>query len=446
MNLLTTRSLIAVAGRAVLLALLALSGWVSTVHCQEGGSPPADLPLPNQIIPDLPTGNSHPLAEMIDGHVTPVSGCASCGSTPLGGGLGGMPRGASGASLYDPVGCCPGSECGQGRNTCYGCDHDGFLARMLCGVYECLACPDPCYEPGWRPIMDIGFFTECARPISQQRIRMTAFQNMTNYTRNSYKMAPPPLGPAVFNQSTNIYGVAPSVNIYEASLYTEIAAGNVGVILDVPFLMTDFSGGIGVTGNSNPSENYQTYGGSGFGNMTTGIKSTIFDSELLQVGWKTVTNLPVGIPLKGLGNGLTSMEIGCLLGLKISEDSFLQANLTEWIPFGGLWPYPGAMFITRLSLNHKVWQANPKVPVFVNLEYAGYFFQAGSYLPYGGGGSATSYLPLYSAGGSYQQLGPGIRMFMTEKMDAGFAAQFSLNPESGSWGDQQYRVDFRFRY
>ncbi|MCE2804185.1 MAG: hypothetical protein LW700_03105 [Gemmataceae bacterium] len=443
MNLLTTRSLIAVAGRAVLLALLALSGWVSTVHCQEGGSPPADLPLPNQIIPDLPTGNSHPLAEMIDGHVTPVSGCASCGSTPLGGGLGGMPRGASGASLYDPVGCCPGSECGQGRNTCYGCDHDGFLARILCGVYECLACPDPCYEPGWRPIMDIGFFTECARPISQQRIWMTAFQNMTNYTRNSYKMAAtaPSYGigptPAV-GKNGSLFTVAPSVNIYEASLYTEIAAGNVGIILDVPFLLTDFEGGL-IKGS----------GGSGFGNMTTGIKSTIFDCELLQIGWKTVTNLPVGVTTVGLGNGLTSMEIGGLIGVKVSEDTYLQANLTEWIPFGGFMPFPGAMFITRLSLNHKVWQANPKIPVYMNLEYAGYFFQAGSYLPYAvvdSGTSITSVLPLYSSGGSYQQLGPGIRMFMTEKMDAGFAAQFSLNPESGSWGDQQYRVDFRFRY
>lgn len=437
MNLLTTRSLIAVAGRAVLLALLALSGWVSTVHCQEGGSPPAYLPLPNQIIPDLPTGNSHPLAEMIDGHVTPVSGCASCGSAPLGGGLGGMPRGASGASLYDPVGCCPGSECGQGRNTCYGCEHDGFLARMLCGVYECLACPDPCYEPGWRPIMDIGFFTECARPVSQQRIRLTSYQHMTNYTRNSYKIAPPGLGPPMTAARAPYYLVDPSVNINEASLYTEIAAGNVGIILDVPFLMTDFEHGL-LTGG----------GGSGFGNMTTGIKSTIFDSELLQVGWKTVTNLPVGLTTVGLGNGLVSMEIGGLVGLKISEDCFFQANFTEWIPFGGLMPfYPGAMFITRMSLNQKVWQANPKVPVFLNLEYSGYFFQAGGYAAYENiQTNPWASTPVTSPGYSYHQLGPGIRVFMTEKLDAGFAAQFSLNPEQGSWGDQQYRVDFRFRY
>lgn len=429
-----------------LCALILLAGGSFPCLAQDEPAGLGDFLLPNQIVQDLPRIGSVAPSSPLDGNILQTSGCASCGTSPMGSGLGRMTGGGIAPNMYDPVGCCAGSECGQGRSTCYGCEHDGVLARMLCGIYECLACPDPCYEPGWRPIMDIGFFTECARPISQQRVRMTAFQNMTNYTRNSYKMAPPSLGPTVYNQSTKIYAVAPSVNIYEASLYTEIAAGNVGVILDVPFLMTDFSGGIGVTGSSTPSENYQTYGGSGFGNMTTGIKSTIFDSELLQVGWKTVTSLPVGIPLKGLGNGLTSMEIGALIGLKISEDSYLQANLTEWIPFGGLWPYPGAMFITRLSLNHKVWQANPKVPVFVNLEYSGYFFQAGSYLPYGGGGSATSYLPLYSAGGSYQQLGPGIRMFMTEKMDAGFAAQFSLNPESGSWGDQQYRLDFRFRY
>ena len=438
-----TKTLKAIAKRALLLTLLAYSGLVVPASAQEPDTAPAELPLPNQIIPDLPNSNTHPLSQIIDGNITPTSGCASCGSAPLGGGLGGMPRGAGGASLYDPVGCCPGSECGQGRNTCYGCEHDGFFARMLCGVYECLACPDPCYEPGWRPIMDVGFFTECARPVSQQRIRMTAYNHMTNYTRNSYKMSstPPPssngIGPLpAVTMSGSTTSVAPSVNIYEASLYTEIAAGNVGIILDVPFLLTDFEGGL-VNGS----------GGSGFGNMTTGIKSTIFDSELLQVGWKTVTNLPVGLTLVGLGNGLTSMEIGGLIGLKVSEDTYLQANLTEWIPFGGIMPFPGAMFITRLSLNHKVWQANPKIPVFMNLEYAGYFFQSGSYLPYVDFPSAPYYvLPVNSSGYSYHQLGPGIRMYMTEKLDAGFAAQFSLNPEQGSWGDQQYRIDFRFRY
>ena len=96
-----------------------------------------------------------------------------------------------------------------------------------------------------------------------------------------------------------------------------------------------------------------------------------------QLGWTVKTNLPVGLTTVGLGNGLVSMEIGGLVGLKISEDCYLQGNFTEWIPFGGLAPfYPGAMVITRLSLNQKIWQANPKVPVFLNLEYSGYFFQA----------------------------------------------------------------------
>lgn len=399
--------------------------------CAQEGSLPGDLLLPNQIVPDLPKPIGELPAPKMDGGLLQV-GCPGCGTGSLGGGLGGMSGGGSGSGRYDPVGCCPGGECGQGRSTCYGCEHDGVVARILCGIYECLACPDPCYEPGWTPIMDIGFFTECARPVSQQRIRMTSYQHMTNYTRNSYKIAPPGLGPIPKRTG---YFVNPSVNINEASLYTEIAAGNVGVIFDVPFLLTDFEHGL-INGG----------GGSGFGNMTVGTKSTIFDCELLQIGWVLKTNLPVGLPLVGLGNGLVSMEVGALLGLKISETTFLEANLTEWIPFGGLQPfYPGAMFISRLSLNQKIWQANPKIPVYMNVEYAGYFFQAGGYSPYVYAGSTTP-MPVNSPGYSYHQMGPGIRVFMTEKLDMGFAAQFALNPEQGSWGDQQYRIDFRFRY
>ncbi len=42
--------------------------------------------------------------------------------------------------------------------------------------------------------MDVGFFTECVRPVSQQRIQFTSYRHMTNYDRNSYKSRLFPLG------------------------------------------------------------------------------------------------------------------------------------------------------------------------------------------------------------------------------------------------------------
>ena len=418
--------------QACALALLACLAWTS--HGQEFSRDLDTFPVPAKIITDLPP---IPAPEQpFDGALLQVSGCASCGSGLVGSGLGRMSGGGSPSSRYDSVGG-GGPDCSLGRKNCACCEHDSFTARLLCGLYECLACPDPCFEPSWEPITDVGFFTECARPVSQQRLRMTSYQHMTNYTRNSYKIAPPGLGPIMTTARAPYYLVDPSVSINEASLYTEIAAGNVGVTIDVPFLMTNFEHGL-IKGG----------GGSGFGNMTVGTKSSLYDSELMQVGWSLKTNLPVGLPLVGLGNGLVSMEVGALIGLRISDTCYLQANFTEWIPFGGLMPFfPGAMFINRLSLNKKVWQANANVPVFMNVEYSGYFFQAGGYTPYELLTSVPSpSIPVTSPGYSYHQLGPGVRVYMTDKIDTGFAVQFSLNPDQGSWGDQQYRLDFRFRY
>ena len=401
---------------------------------------PALLPLPAALAQDfLPP---RPLSGVIieessapgtlpdfDGGLLQTGHCASCGTGVLGGGLGRIGGGGmASASALDPVGC-PGPACVPGKLNSYCPENEGFMARFLTGLYECLMVQDPCYEPGWRPIMDVGLFTECARPVSQQRIRMGTQQHMTNYTRNSYRMAPFPIGPLAGNP---LYYVNSYTNIYEASLYTEISAGNVAATFDVPFVLTNFS--------DNGS------GGSGFGNMVVGTKSTIFDSEFLQVGMSFKSSLAVGLPISGLGNGLTSIEPGVLVGMKISEDMFLQMNFNEWIPFGGVPPYPGAMLIVSGSLNRKLWQANPAVPLFGAIEYAGYYFQSGGYTPYQTIASTTNLPFVASSGSSYQQLGPSLRLFMTEKLDMACGAMFALNPSQGSWGDQQYRVEFRFRY
>ncbi len=425
--------------RSAIILFVFFFGLVQNSSCQETGKEPALFPLPGESggeidsplkLSPLPVSASETFPPLTGSFysgsddILPVSGCASCGSGTIGGGFGRLSRGA-GASRYDSVGC-GGPDCSVGRTTCYACEHDGFFARLLCGVYEAVACPDPCYEPGWAPLMDVGFFTECVRPVSQQRIQFTSYRHMTNYDRNSYKIAAFPLGPI----SQINYTISPYLTMNEASLYTEIAAGNVGLTFEVPYVGTTVD---------------QGYGGAGFGNMTVGTKTTMVDTELLQLGSAIKTNLPVGLSLKGLGNGLVSMEMMGLFGLKISETCYLQGNLSGWVPFGGVVPFPGTMFITRFSLNKQVWEANPVIPLFLNLEYSAYYFTSGNYTPYQLGTPGPQNA-MASSGQSYQQLGPGIRLFMTDKLDVGFGTQFSLNPSMGSWGDQQYRVDFRFRY
>jgi len=410
------------ASQAAGICLLTALAWAFPAFAQDA----APRPLAGTIIED-PGPLPAPLAGF-EGGLIQAGHCASCGTGVLGGGLGRLGGGLPAADPLDPVGC-PGPHCVPGKLNSHCPEHEGFMSRLLTGLYECLMVPDPCYEPGWRPIMDVGLFTECARPVSQQRIRIGSQQHMTNYTRNSFRMAPFPIGPIPGNP---LYYVNSYANTYEASLYTEISAGNVAATFDVPFVLTTFS--------DNGS------GGSGFGNMVVGTKSTIFDSEFLQVGMSFKSSLAVGLPISGLGNGLTSIEPGVLVGMKISEDMFLQLNFNEWIPFGGVPPYPGAMLIVSGSLNRKLWQANPAVPLFGAIEYAGYYFQSGGYMPYQTIASTTNIPFVSSSGNSYQQMGPSLRLFMTEKLDMACGAMFALNPGQGSWGDQQYRLEFRFRY
>src|SRR5207244_936764 len=79
------------------------------------------------------------------------AGCSSCGA---GGGT--LSHGGYAASEVAPApgpGCACGSgNCVPGRlHNCSPCEASTCVGRFLCGVYECICCPDPCYDPKWIP-------------------------------------------------------------------------------------------------------------------------------------------------------------------------------------------------------------------------------------------------------------------------------------------------------
>ena len=97
------------------------------------------------------------------------AGCASCSAGLLGqpptevGDIGGC------ASCGCSSGCVPGRkpcDC-----CCDACDGPG---RFLCGIYQCICCPDPCYDPCWVAGANNAFFVDGARPVNQTRIRWDA--------------------------------------------------------------------------------------------------------------------------------------------------------------------------------------------------------------------------------------------------------------------------------
>lgn len=393
-------------------------------------------------------GHNHQVSLGTDGEIILVQGCASCskGTIGSGGGMGGGGSGLSGGpATCGPEGCTPG------KHNTYPWEHNKtFAGRMTGALYEALCSHDPCYEGKWIPLADSAFFSDTIRPISQQKLRWDIGRNLVNPTRNAYMFAPNPSFP---------YPVT-SLNYNDVYLYTEIATGGFSVMSDISYRSLSI----------NPSE-----GGGGFGDMMIGTKSLLFDRELFQIAMEFKTFLPVGDFTQGYGTGHVSLEPSLLACLKLKEKTYLQCQISEWIPLGSTSPpigTAGSLLHTHLSLNHVLHEVNPDIPIIGTLEYSGYYFQAGgnqdvTSIPSTGGSTSSTTsstnnfyasntqpsnsngnasLPItYSSGISYQYIGPGIRMFMGNHYDMGLGTQFALSGNN-RFAEQLYRLEFRFRY
>jgi len=395
-------------------------------------------------------GHNHQITLGADGEIILVQGCSSCGKGTIGSG-GGL--GAGGSHLSGGSATCGPEGCTPGRHNCYPWEHNKtFAGRMAGAMYEALCCPDPCYEGKWIPLADSAFYSDFIRPISQQKLRWDIGRNLVNPTRNAYMFAPNPIFP---------YPVQ-SLNYNDVYISTEIATGGFSILSDISYR----------TLSINPSE-----GGGAFGDMMIGTKSLLFDTELIQIAMEFKTFLPTGNFTSGYGTGHVSLEPSLLACLKLKEKTYLQGQISEWIPFGSTTPpvgTAGSLLHTHLSLNHVLHEVNPDIPIIGTLEYTGYYFQAGgnqdvTSIPstgsstsstnsstnnfYGSSSSSssssssgTASLPItYSSGISYQYIGPGLRMFMGSHYDMGVGAQFALSGNN-RFAEQLYRVEFRLRY
>ncbi|MEI7855684.1 MAG: hypothetical protein WCJ06_18410 [Planctomycetota bacterium] len=396
--------------------------------------------------------HNHQITLGTDGEIILVQGCSSCGKGTIGSG-GGM--GAGGSHLSGgPVACGP-EGCTPGRHNCYPWEHNKtFAGRMAGAMYEALCCPDPCYEGKWIPLADSAFYSDSIRPISQQKLRLDIGRNLVNPTRNAYMFAPNPIFPYPVN----------SLNYNDVYLSTEIATGGFSILSDISYR----------TLSINPSE-----GGGAFGDMMIGTKSLLFDTELIQIAMEFKTFLPTGNFTSGYGTGHVSLEPSLLACLKLKEKTYLQGQISEWIPLGSTTPpvgTAGSLLHAHLSLNHVLHEVNPDIPIIGTLEYTGYYFQAGgnqdvSSIPTGGSTTSSSATPTTnnfygssssgssssssgsapalpfsnSSGVSYQYIGPGLRMFMGSHYDMGVGAQFALSGDN-RFAEQLYRVEFRLRY
>jgi hypothetical protein len=361
------------------------------------------VPAGPALVPEKP-----PVSDIV-----PV-GCTNCGN----GLLGAAPPPGPGA----PCGCGGAGQCVPGRTKpCYPCFSDNPVGRFLCGVYECICCPDPCYEPRWIPLADSAFFVDAPRPVTQQRVRYEGGVNMIFPDRNEFFWAradgmgkgpkPPP----------GLRGVL-SLRYDELSLYTEVAAGSGSLFTELPYLS------IYPVGDPHAAN---------FGDMNLGTKALLFDCELLQITFQFRTYLPTGNFTKGIGTGHVSLEPSLLVGVKLSPSTYFQGQLSEWIPIAGDPAYAGALLHYHASLNQVLYHILPDVPLIGTLEGNGWSFQDGLY-------TDPVFGPTKSSGETYVSAGVGLRLFVCDRIDFGVAASQALT--SGHWAEEVYRAEFRWRY
>jgi hypothetical protein len=367
--------------------------------------PPELLPLPDagpgptgpvriDGVP-LPFGAlSHLVDESAPGS-KPVGGCESCGD---------------------------GRQCAPGQSKCESLPNTSHINRIIGAIYETVACPDPCYQPKWIPLANAAFFVDGARPVTQTRLRVDSIERLQFPDRNEFFWARGD-GMGKGPRARGAFRSIPSLDYREASQETEVARGAFAFTVTTPYRSLDPDFGARAAG---------------FSDMTLGTKTLLVDSELFLLALQFRTTIPSGNFTKGLGTAHVSLEPSLIAGLRLSQDSYLQSQLSEWIPLGGDPDYMAPILHYHASYNHVLWRPIPDIQLIGTLESNGYTFQDGAFTDPVIGALQKS------SGTTILQGGPGVRLFVSDKIDFGLANAFSL---TGKYmARNQLRAEFRFRY
>lgn len=337
----------------------------------------------------------------IDAGQVTQAGCIGCGLG--GGGVDGdklfpyqsatRPLGCTGCAGALGCGCggCGGPGCVPGRiDCCEPCDKSGPLGRLCCGLHAALCCPDPCYEPCFIPAANAGFYLDSAKPVTQTRFRYDAIIGGNAPTQGGYFWGSGAGGPG------NVPFTA-----HDLTMENEIAIDRFSFFVSTPFRIT-----VGTNG-------------AGYSDMRLGTKSLLIDSELLLFSFQFSTILPTGIPTTGGGNGNVGLEPSVLSTLKITNGTYFQAQLAEWI--GVL--TQESVFHYHFSLNHAMVLSRQDMQLIGTMEFGSYVFPTGP---------------------TFYNLGPGVRFQFCRKVDIGFGMQFAVS--DNHFFDQMYTTELRWRF
>jgi hypothetical protein len=419
-------------------------GWLTAPAAQAQDAPLVPGPAPAVLASSADTPPRPAVATPAD-QATSVdpAGCASCG--PKAPDLPPMPKSGCGCKSEGCGDGCMSGNCYPGRKRCdhLGCS-ENYFGRVCEGLYECLCCPDPCYEPQWIPVANAAFFVDSARPVTQTRIRWDYGENLIFPDRNEYFWARAGsnqgnAGGGVngvvqqVRQSAKIQGpdkVPLSVDYHEVSIYNEVGNNGFSAFGDFSFR--------GQAVDNADGTKFSTFG---FGDLMIGTKSLFLDCELLQMAFQFKTFIPTGNFSKGLGTAHVSLEPSLLVTLRLSPVTYFQGQLSQWIPIAGNQDQAGALIHCHVAFNHLLYKSS-KCQLISTAEFNTWKFQDGLYTQ-GVLGTNTA-LGVPSSGDTYASAGPGLRLQFCDNIDFGVGTAFALT--SQHWAQQVVRTEFRLRY
>jgi hypothetical protein len=349
------------------------------------------------------------------GAVVPA-GCSSCG-----GGLLGLPPPEAGIA---PEGGC-NSCCYPGRRPCDCCvNSDNCCGRFFGGLYQCICCPDPCYEPHYVPLADSAFFVDPARPMTQMRFRGDFGWDLEFPDRAEFFTAR--LDGHGKGPDSTIAPFSPTnrLDYHTGYLYTEAAIERFGAFVEMAYE------------NIEP-DNFGT--ASGFGDMNVGTKTLLLDCELIQFTFQFRVYIPTGNFNRGIGTGHASLEPSFIAAIKLSPTTYLQAQTAYWFAVGGDQAFEGNVFHYQLSLNHLIWNCGHDVQLIATFEAGGYEFNSGAATDPVTGLAITA-----RSIGSIFNVGPGIRLHLCDKIDFGVGTQFAITDDH--LAEELVRAEFRIRF
>jgi hypothetical protein len=366
----------------------------------------------------------------VDGSVEPT-GCATCG---------GFHSAIDGPMIHQQTFGCADGSCIPGRKPCYPPANpcDTVVGEFLSNLYQCLCCPDPCYQPRWEPAANASFFVDYARPRTVTRFRFDRLIDMTSPTRSEFFMKRTnPNFPVTLTGprgGRRTFQSDPSLNMSQLYFYQEAATERASVFFEIPYRQ--------INPLWSPTQ-------AGFADLNFGTKALLFDCELLQVTFQFRTYMPSGNAGAGLGTGHVTLDPSILTALKLGPETYFQSQFGNFSPLGGTPNVAGGVFYWLMSLNHTLCHLTPDSPLIATLEMDGWSFENGGYYapsyPAGMKGINGRQPGLLGQSGvSYFNMGPGLRASICNKVDFGGAITWATT--GNHWADPWFRVEMRFLF